>query len=104
MLEPAVNDCHQAAATATAAAVCFHRQRCCCSCRFRCCCRLQHRALVVKRLHTTVEEDASTKARLGGLSAKLEAAGAEKLQLEHRLKLQRLEQAKAMGTLQVCRG
>lgn len=66
------------------------------------CCHLQHRALVVKRLHTTVEEDASTKARLGALSAKLEAAGAEKLQLEHRLKLQRLEQAKAMGALQVC--
>lgn len=56
---------------------------------------------MAKRLHTTVEEDASTKARLCGLSAKLEAAGAERLQLEHRLKLQRLEQAKAMNTLQV---
>jgi hypothetical protein len=62
---------------------------------------MQLRALIVKRLHTTVEEDASTKARLAGLSANLEAAGAEKLQLEHRLKLQRLEQAKAAGTLQV---
>jgi hypothetical protein len=64
---------------------------------------VQHRALIVKRLHTTVEEDASTKARLAGLSANLEAAAAEKLQLEHRLKLQRLEQAKAAGTLQVRR-
>lgn len=62
---------------------------------------MQHGALVGKRLHTTVEEDASTKARLCGLSAKLEAAGSERLQLEHRLKLQRLEQAKAMNTLQV---
>lgn len=60
----------------------------------------RHRALVVKRLHTTVEEDASTKGRLTGLSGKLEAAAAERLQLEHRLKLQRLEQAKASGTLQ----
>jgi hypothetical protein len=65
------------------------------------CMSVQHRALVIKRLHTTVEEDAATKARLSGLSAKLEAAGAELLQLEHRLKLQRLEQTKAMGMLQV---
>jgi len=35
------------------------------------------------------------------MSGKLEAAAAERLQLEHRLKLQRLEQAKASGTLQV---
>jgi hypothetical protein len=62
---------------------------------------VQHGALVAKRLHTTVEEDASTKARLCGLLAKLEAAGAERLQLEHRLKLQRLEQAQAMNSLQV---
>lgn len=62
---------------------------------------LQHRALVIKRLHTTVEEDTSVKARLAELSARLEAAGSERLQLEHKLKLQRLEQAKAMGNLQV---
>jgi hypothetical protein len=54
---------------------------------------VQHGALVARRLHTTVEEDAFTKARLCGLSAKLEAAGAEQLQ--------RLDQAKAMNTLQV---
>lgn len=40
-------------------------------------------------------------ASLAGLSSKLEAAGAERLQLEHKLRLQRLEQAKATGTLQV---
>lgn len=56
---------------------------------------------MAKQLHTTVEEDAATRSRLAALSQRREAAAGERLQLEHRLKLQRLEQAKQMGALQV---
>jgi hypothetical protein len=54
-----------------------------------------------KRLTTTVEEDATARDNFAALAERRERAAAEKLQLEHKLKLQRLEMAKQMGALQV---
>lgn len=54
-----------------------------------------------KRLTTTVEEDATARDNFAALAERRERAAAEKLQLEHKLKLQRLEQAKQTGALQV---
>jgi hypothetical protein len=62
---------------------------------------LQYRAQMHKRLTTTVEEDATARDNFAALSERRERAAAEKLQLEHKLKLQRLEMAKQMGQLQV---
>jgi hypothetical protein len=56
-----------------------------------------------KRLTTTVEEDATARDNFAALAERRERAAAEKLQLEHKLKLQRLEMAKQMGALQVGR-
>lgn len=63
---------------------------------------LQHRAQMHKRLTTTVEEDATNKDHYAALADRREKAAALKLQLEHKLKTQRLEQAKQIGVLQVC--
>lgn len=54
-----------------------------------------------KRLTTTVEEDATNKDHFAALADRREKAAAAKLQLEHKLKMQRLEQAKQTGLLQV---
>lgn len=63
----------------------------------------QYRAQMHKRLTTTVEEDATARDNFAALAERRERAAGEKLTLEHKLRLQRLEMAKALGTLQVSR-
>ncbi|KAF6266288.1 hypothetical protein COO60DRAFT_445827 [Scenedesmus sp. NREL 46B-D3] len=60
----------------------------------------QHRAQLQQRLARSVEEDATERDTFAALAERRERAAAEKLQLEHKLKLQRLEMAKQMGALQ----
>lgn len=62
---------------------------------------IQHRAQMHKRVITTVEEDATNKDHFAALADRREKAAALRLQLEHKLKTQRLEQAKQTGLLQV---
>ncbi|WIA35821.1 hypothetical protein OEZ86_004208 [Tetradesmus obliquus] len=60
----------------------------------------RYRAQMHKRLTTTVEEDATARDNFAALAERRERAAGEKLTLEHKLRLQRLEMAKALGTLQ----
>eukprot|EP00775_Hariotina_reticulata_P004895 gene4895-5140_t len=53
-----------------------------------------------KHLMTTVEEDTTNREHFAVVTDRREKAAAEKLQLEHKLKLQRLEMAKQVGSLQ----
>jgi hypothetical protein len=62
---------------------------------------LQLQQLVARRLGTTVEEDASHKETHGQLTERQERAVADRQQLEHKLKLQRLERAKQADLVQV---
>eukprot|EP00878_Enallax_costatus_P045597 GHUV01055017.1.p1 GENE.GHUV01055017.1~~GHUV01055017.1.p1 ORF type:complete len:177 (+),score=45.23 GHUV01055017.1:166-696(+) len=61
----------------------------------------RHRADLHKQLITTVEEDATNRDHYAALADRREKAAASKLQLEHKLKTQRMEQAKQIGVLQV---
>eukprot|EP00879_Flechtneria_rotunda_P011950 GHRR01012481.1.p1 GENE.GHRR01012481.1~~GHRR01012481.1.p1 ORF type:complete len:359 (+),score=170.19 GHRR01012481.1:214-1290(+) len=63
-------------------------------------CLERHREQVHKRLTTTVEEDATNRDHHALLAERREKAAAERLQLEHMLKLQRIEMAKQIGALQ----
>jgi hypothetical protein len=62
---------------------------------------VQLQQLVARRLGTTVEEDASHKETHGQLTERQERAVADRQQLEHKLKLQRLERAKQADLVQV---
>lgn len=76
------------------------QQDICSTALYSCC--LQHRADLHKQLITTVEEDATNRDHFTALADRREKAAALKLQLEHKLKTQRMEQAKQIGVLQVC--
>jgi len=52
---------------------------------------------VHKRLHTTVEEDTSNREHYQEVREREERAAAEREQLEHKLKLQRVERQKQVG-------
>lgn len=62
---------------------------------------MQLRAHVHRRLHASVEEDASNEANLGELAQRHEKAAGEQAALEQRLKLARIERAKQLAAAQV---